>query len=248
MTRAVAQLLPVLDELRSADPAPMFQLVPDALWLKALLAHGAQWGEAGNQYQRIFKTASNSHTLKDQLGRFLGYGSVDDQGIRECTATRVTALSGGSLEADVGTQHRFPLPPSLSGKRGWRRLVITLAWFSPVYPLSHRWRCAHLWFTSPTSKLEIGTKKHLERKGPSWQAVQRGTLQHEVFVGQKAGAFVDGDDVLIHVSCRAYAKELHDPVPYALVVTMEVDPAIGIDIYTEIRARVISRVRVTAAG
>jgi hypothetical protein len=161
----------------------------------------------------------------------------------------VTALSGGSLAVDAGAQHRFPLPPSLSGKRGWRRLVITLAWFSPIHPLSHRWRRAHLWFASPSSKLvKIDRTKLLERRDADWQAVQRGTLQHEVFEGEKAAAFVDGDDVLIHVSCRADAKELTDRVPYTLAVTMEVDPAIGIDIYTEVRDRVLTRVPVLATG
>jgi hypothetical protein len=78
--------------------------------------------------------------------------------------------------------------------------------------------------------------------------VQRGTVQHEVFEGEKAAAFVDGDDVVIHVSCREDAKVLSGEVPYAIAVTLEVDAAIGIDIYAEIRERVLSKVRVAAAA
>lgn len=81
-----------------------------------------------------------------------------------------------------------------------------------------------------------------------WQAVQRGTVQHEVFEGQKAAAFVDGDEIVVHVSCREDAKILSGPVSYALAVTLEVDEAIGIDIYAEVRERVENKLRVAAGG
>lgn len=158
------------------------------------------------------------------------------------------SVEGGRHGSETGAEHRFPLPPSLSGKRGWRRLVVTLAWMTPVHPLNHRWRRAHVWFSSPKSKLSVGSNKHLERRGADWQAVQRGTVQHEVFEGEKAAAFVDGDEVVIHVSCREDAAVLSDAVPYALAVTLEVDDAIGVDIYTEVRERVQTKLRVAAGG
>ncbi len=248
MSRTAALLAPVLDELRESEFGEALNQVADAVWLKALLVHGARWGEAGYAYQALFKTHENGSKLTEYLTRLLGYGGVDLDAVRECTATRVTALAGGSLTAENGAEHRFPLPPSLSGKRGWRRLVVTLAWMTPIHPLNHRWRRAHLWFSSPQSKLSVGSNKHLERRGPDWQAVQRGTVQHEVFEGDKAAAFVAGDEVVILVSCREDAKVLSDAVTYALAVTLEVDDAIGIDIYAEVRERVLSKVRVTAGG
>lgn len=248
MSRAAALLTPVLNELRESKGGEALQQVADAVWLKALLVHGARWGEAGDAYQALFRTSDNGSKLTEYLTRLLGFGRVDLEAVRECTATRVTALAGGTLAAEAGAEHRFPLPPSLSGKRGWRRLVVTLAWMTPIHPLNHRWRRAHLWFSSPQSKLSVGSNKHLERRGADWQAVQRGTVQHEVFEGEKAAAFVDGDEVVIHVSCREDAKVLSGAVPYALAVTLEVDTAIGIDIYTEVRERVLSKVRVAAGG
>jgi len=179
------------------------------------------------------------------MTRLLGFGCVDGGSLAECTPLRVTALSGGQLAKDHGAEHRFPLPPQLSGKRGLRRLVVTLAWMSPINPRNHRWRKAHLWFKTPSSKLQIGSNKHLERSCGDWQAVQRGTVQHEVFEGQKAAAFVDGDDIVILVSCREDAMALSDAVPYSLVVSLEVEEGIGVDdIYTEVRERVRSRTRV----
>jgi hypothetical protein len=249
MSRAAAQLIPVLDELRASasDGISLPQEVPDALWIKALLVHRARWGSAGGHYQQLFETPENKQQLRNQLGRFLGCGLVDSDPIRECTATRVTALSGGSLSAEAGSLHRFPLPPSLSGKQGWRSLTVTLAWFSPIHTLNERWRRAHLWFKSPDSKLRIGSKAQLERSGADHNAVQRGTLQHEVFEGDKVSAFVDGETTTIHVSCREDAGPLTESVPYALAVTLEVDPSIG-EIYSEIRDRIEIRERVVASS
>lgn len=248
MSRAAALLAPVLAELRETEGGKALDRVAEALWLKALLVHGARWGAAGDAYQALFKTPDNGNNLAEYLTRLLGFGRVDLDAVRECTETRVTALAGGTLAAEAGAEHRFPLPPSLSGKRGWRRLVVTLAWMTPVYPLNHRWRRAHVWFSSPQSKLSVGSNRHLERRGADWQAVQRGTVQHEVFEGEKAAAFVDGDEIVIHVSCREDAAVLADAVPYALAITLEVDDAIGVDIYTEVRERVQNKLRVSVGG
>lgn len=244
LSRAAAFLAPVLDELREMEGGHVLDQIPEAVWLKALLVHGARWGEAGDAYRTLFQTPDNGHKLTEHLTRFLGYGRVDLDVVRECTATRVTALAGGRLAIDTGAEHRFPLPPSLSGQRGWRSLAVTLAWMTPIHPLNHRWRRAHLWFTSPQSKLPVGSDEHLQRCGADWMAVQRGTVQHEVFEGEKAAAFVDGDEIVIHVSCREDAKVLTDTIPYALAITLEVADAIGIDIYTEVRARVLNKVRI----
>ncbi len=119
---------------------------------------------------------------------------------------------------------------------------------TPIHPLNHQWRCAHLWYKTPTSKMKVGSRGHLKRNGADWQAAQRGTVQHEVFEGDKAAAFVDGEDIVVHVSCREDAKVLTGSVPYALVVTLEVEEGIGVDIYTEIRERVQSKLRVSAGG
>lgn len=248
-SRAAALLMPVLDDLRTADfdGGTWPRDVPYALWIKALVAHSARWGHAGRHYRKVFESADNGNQLRSQLGRFLGCGLVSSDPIRECTATCVTALSGGTLSSSTGALHRFPLPPSLSGKRGWRSLVVTLAWFTPIQPLSERWRRAHLWFKAPDSRLQIGSGKQLTRSGADWQATQRGTLQHEVFEGEKVSAFVDGDAIIVHVSCREDAGPLAESVPYALAITLEVDPGIG-EIYTEVRDRIFIRERIEAKG
>ncbi len=248
MSRAAAIVAPVITELRGLEGGSTLEAIPDAVLLKALLVHGARWGEIGTSYQALFRTRDTGNKLAEYLTRLLGFGSVDLNAVRECTEARVTAIAGSTLAKEAGAEHRFPLPPSLSGKRGWRRLVVTLAWMTPINPHDHHWRRAQLWFTSPQSKLSIGSDQYLERQDADWQAVQRGTIQHEVFEGDKAAAFVDGDDVVIRVSCRESAGILVDAVPYALAVTFEADRAIGVNIYSEVRQRVQTKLRVAATS
>jgi hypothetical protein len=238
VSRGATLLHHVLDDLRGDPGGEIIDNVPQAVWLKALLAHGAAWGPGGSLLDGILRTPDNSRQFKEYLTRLLGYGSIDIRRVSECTAYRATAISGGSLTQDQSYVHRFPLPPSLSGQRGHRRLTVTLAWLTPVNPRHHGWRRADLWFAPPTDPL------HVERQQADWRAVQRGTLQHEVLEGSEAGVFLDGANLEIPVSCRADAGTLEEAVPYALVITLEVAEEIGIPIYDEIRVRIHERVRV----
>lgn len=232
LSRAAGELYEVLEELREEPGGELINAIPRALWLKALLAHGASWGEAGAVLAEILKTPDNAHQLREYLTRLLGYGEVDHTRVIACTERRVTGLGGDHIKVDEGRIHRFPLPPSLSGKRGRRRLTITLAWFTPVNPKHQSWRRADLWFEAPKERLAV---KGVEADG---RATGRGTLQHEVLEGNAATAFVDGDVLEVLVSCRADGGSLTDPVPYALAVTLEVADEMGVSIYDEVRARV----------
>ena len=200
--------------------------------------HGSEWGAAGTTLTNILKNRNNSRQFREYITRLLGYGAMNVDRVRECTERRVTALSAGTLREDESHIHRLPLPPSLNGLRGYRRLTITLAWLSPVNPRHQGWRRAELWFASPTIPLPV------TRKQADWQAVQRGTLQHEILEGEEAGVFVDGESLEIQVSCRASAGALDDEVPYALATTLEIAEELDIDIYNEVRASVhAARVR-----
>jgi hypothetical protein len=241
-SRAATNLYDVLKELRDGPGGEMIEVVPYAIWLKALLTHAASWGPAGAVLDQTLRTPENSRQFKEYVTRLLGYGVSDPRLVSECTEYRVTALGGGLLQKDHVHTQRFPLPPSLSGKHCWRRLTITLAWLTPVNVWHQAWRRADLRFTPPTNTLQVA------RKEADWRAVQRGTLQHEVLEGEKAAAFVDDDNLEIEVSCRADAGILEEAVPYALATTVEVAEEIGVDIYDEVRVRVhAARVRVASS-
>jgi hypothetical protein len=242
-SRVASEIYDVLEELRAEPGGGLIDELPRAVWIKALLAHAASWGSCGDALDQILRTEDNTRQFKEYVTRLIGYGFLDPARAKECTQRRVTAMGGGALQVDQAHVHRFPLPPSLSGVRGWRRLTISLAWLTPVNPLHRAWRRADLWFTPPDASLQV------RRQEADWRAVQRGTLQHEVLEGERAAAFVDGDSLEIRVSCRADAGALEEPVPYALATTLEVAEELGIDIYDEIRVRVqAARVQVTAGA
>ena len=244
-SRTASRLYDVLEELHQGAGGEIIEAVPYAVWLKALLVHGANWGTAADVLTQILRTSRNSRQFKEYITRLMGYGMIDHARVSECSAHRVTAMGGGLLQNDQAHIHRFPLPPSLSGPRCWRRLSLTLAWITPVNAFHQSWRRAHIWFEAP---LKPHNTLQVERKGADARAVQRGTVQHEIMEGNKAVAFVDGDNLEIQVNCRSDAGALEDAVPYALAATLEVAEDLGVDIYNEVAVRVhAARVRVASS-
>lgn len=233
-TRLGARLFEMLESLRTTDerraPNPRY----DAVLLKALLVHGARWDDAGNRMRGIFKQEIGGRKIKDLVGRFLGYGLVDPARVLGCTERRATLLGWGSLTNAEAHAFALPLPADLSGTRGLRRLTITLAWLSLIAPGHQRYRKAHLWFTTDATKL-IGTGR--ASNAYDHNLVKRGTVQHEMFEGEKARAFVDGETVSIQINCREDAAGLDETVDYGLVATFEVGEEVPVPVYQQIRQR-----------
>ena len=212
----------------------------DVVLMKALLVHGADWADAQMLYESVLKDPQNSHKFKERLGWFLGYGLTNLAKVMTCTEQRVTVLGFGELDDGDGAEFILPLPPGLSAVNRRRRLTITLAWLSPVSSTRQKYRIAHLWFGSKNS---IAPK----RVCADYYAVQRGTVQHEIFEGNRAVGFSDGENIVIKVNCRADAGEIPTPIRYGLAVTLEVAEEADIPIYQEVRDRLAVPVRVQDA-
>jgi hypothetical protein len=230
-------LYEVIEQLR-AQPGVSLPPAYDAVLLKALLVHGADWGNVGSLYESILRNDQNSRIFREYVARFFGYGQANVTKAMACTDQRVTVLGVGELEDGEAHVFFLPLPPSLSAETEKRRLTVTLAWFTPVNSMRQNYRIAHLWFDPKNSIAP-------DRICADYRASQRGTLQHEVLEGEQAIDFQDGDGVAIRVSCRADAAEIPDPVCYALAVTLEVAEGVSIPIYQEVRDRLRIRVPVT---
>jgi hypothetical protein len=241
-SRAACFLDEVLDALRREPGGDVLDEIPRAIWLKTMLVHSAGWGDAKELFESALRTDGNSRTFRDYVSRFLGFGRFDPESFHTCTTYRATALGGGTLREDQAHEHSFPLPPSLSGVRGHRRLRITLGYFSPINARHQDWRRAHLWFSPPSEVLEV-KRSQTDRHG-----VQRGTIQHEILDGEKAAEFADDSELKVVVSCRADAGPLVDRVDYALAISLEVGPELGVAVYDEVRARITQRVRVRPRG
>ena len=235
-SRGASFLYDLIDQLRQ-QPDTVIPEDFDVVLIKALLVHGADWADARSCYEAALKNTQNSYTFREYLGRFLGYGSADLPKVMSCTEQRVTVMGFGELDDGEGDEFVLPLPPSLSAVRDRRRLIITLAWISPVNSTRQTYRVAHLWFNA---KNEVAS----QRVCADYRAVQRGTVQHEVFEGDSVVAFQDGDTIAIKVNCRADAGEISAPIRYGLAVTLEVAEGIDILIYQEVRDRLAIPIRV----
>ena len=237
-SRAAASLDDVLQDLRKGPDGQMIDSVPRAVWIKALLAHGARWGDAAAIIGSAFGDES-TRRRRQRLTDLLGYGAFDIGRVKECTERRVTVVGGGTIGEDERRRHRIPVPGALRQTLCARRLVATLAWTSPINPRDQRWRRAHLSFSLPNENDNHFLK--VERTDYDWNAVRRGTLQHEVFAGSTPVNWVGDRDLDIEVSCRPDAGSLEEEVPYALVVTLEVGEGLfAANLYDEVRARLLA--------
>ena len=212
-----------------------------AALIKALLVHGASWGEAAGVIENVLLNGKHSTEVKKGIARCLGYGRPDFAKSIACTATRATAIGYGVIAKDKRHEYRLPLPPSLSGLDCWRRLTITLAWLSPISLNNRKYRKAALAFEATETAAAIGGK----RAQAQHQQVRNGTLQHEIIEGAEVRAFQEGDCLVIPVQCREDAGPLGVDVPYGLAVSLEVKAEVGIDLYEEIQSLIEVSVRET---
>jgi hypothetical protein len=210
-----------------------------AALIKALVVHGASWGDAADMIENAILNGMHSTEVKKGIARCLGYGRPNFAKSIECTASRATAIGYGVITKDQRHEYRLPLPPSLSGLDCWRRLTITLAWLSPISLDNRKYRKAALTFEATETAAAVGGN----RVGAQWQQVRNGTLQHEIFEGSEVRAFQEGECLVIPVQCREDAGTLDVDVPYGLAVSLEVKEEVGIPLYEEIQGLIEVSIR-----
>lgn len=202
------------------------------LLIKAMLAHGCTWDGIGNDIDTLLGLTDWRDITKAKH-KLIGYGIPDISKVQECTEQRATVIGFGRLGEGKAHIYQLPLPPSFSAQRIKRRLTITLAWFSSVIPTSQKYRATKLWFKANNNFAN-------SRINPDDKAVMRGTLQHEIFEGENAIPFIDGDTIRIEVNCDKDAIGQNEETSYALIVSLEASEGLGVDlpIYQEIKDRI----------
>lgn len=147
-------------------------------------------------------------------------------------------VGGGFIRPNEQWDHSVPLPAVLHAQTCWRRLVVTLAWFTPTHPSRREYRSFALRVGIPRENLLRAVGIDADGK-----ATTRGTVQHEVlYEGSEAMDIGSGAALTLPVTCFDDATSLEvlppEGIPYAIAVTVEVAPETGLAIYEEIRARV----------
>lgn len=241
ITRSASFCYDTLQEI-FRDQAPEINLEAFIIpLLKAMIVHGCSWGQAGDKLKDILGASVDSNQLRQQVSRWLGYGIPDISRVLDCTPQRATVLGFGELSNDQAHVFSLPLPPSLSAIRQMRKLTATLAWLSPVVPTTQKYREAQLWF-------EVGNELETSRKDAEWRSVRRGTVQHEIFEGERAVAINDGDALNIKVNCKQDARKISNPIRYGLMVSLEVAEGVDLQIYDEIKTRIAPLIEIRPQG
>jgi len=235
----------VLEDLHDTQDGRRLNEADQALLIKALLVHGASWRNTSKIIWDCLGTAE-----RDDVARLLGYGKTQPERVLSCTDQRATIIGYGSLEDGKAHLYTIPLPPSLSGISGLRRVTVTLAWFTPTNSSHSNYRRASLWFDPYEDKIagrDFESILRIGRQECDWRTARRGTIQHEVFEGASAIAFASNENLKLQVNCRECIEGLEESIPYALAVTIEVAENINIPLYEEIRCRIQPVVEVAAA-
>jgi hypothetical protein len=244
-TRLAARVVDVIEELQRAPPEDPFSRIPSALLAKAVVVHTASWNrDAFDVLSAALGTKENAGSLKEIASAFLGYGRIDPDRALACTEQRATFLSGGVIWPDEQWIHSIPVPDCLHSQDCWRKVTITLAWFTPIAPRSRLYRGIRLFFTPPDAANFLRVARH----DVDGRAVSRGTVQHEVLEGKSAMDIAEDAELKIPVACFADAILGNDlpgaGIPYALAVSLEVAPKNKLPIYEQVQERIRPRVRV----
>lgn len=222
-----------------ADAGEIMPFESIALLIKAMLVHGAEWGELYD----IFNSAIGfPDRPKDYLYRFFGYGKPNIDKAIECAKNRITLIGFGELKN--GEAHLFDLPlpfSEFSREKILRRLTATLAYFAPITPSRQAYRSALLWFTIENAPNHLlGSRVDADGK-----AVIRGSLQHEIFESDQIVVWGNDDIIQLKVNCANVADDkFAGVVPYALMVSFEIDAAVNIDVYERVSTKISPRITV----
>jgi hypothetical protein len=183
------------------------------------------------------KYPSKQH--RNLISRWIGFGTPDPSKIHDCTENRISLIGYGDLINGSAHLYHLPLPPSLSGIIGKRRITVTLAYFSPIFPETQKYLGSDLWFNLENVQLNT------HRKEADNKTVLRGTVQHEIFEGEDTSPFDDGDTLDIRVNCRELAGKHDYSIRYGLIVSLEVAEELNIPVYDEVRTRIAPLIQIS---
>ncbi len=242
-TRAGVRIHEVLSELNDQNSG----VIPEeliAVLIKNLLVHGSIQNSESKTAVEHLKNQDNSKTFRTVLARYLGYGVVNVERVLACTEQRGTIIGFGEITAEEVHEYRFPVPDEFGGQRIFRRMVITLAWFSPVNPRHRYFREAKLEIKSASRWDE--TPLRLKRVDSDHNQNKRGTVQHEVLEGKnELEQFRQNEEIVLQVICKKDATEkLEEKIPYGLAVTLEAAEESEISVYEKVRQRLSEQIEI----
>lgn len=239
VTRAAINLAEVVEDLFEQSGDTWHSAETRAVVLKALLAHGCSWGQTGQLLDGTYP--GGWQRRREAISRFLGYGRPDHGRVLTADGSRITLLADDLILPGTLHEYRVPIPRGMLKNREIRRMTMTLAWSSPVDPISQRYRGVLVEIVDQTGKRDFwkGLKAPKAVLQPTGYASRRGTLQHFVLEHNNLMETTADGGIFVGVQARSDIVAFKQaPVPYALAMTLELAQPVRQDIFSDVEARV----------
>ena len=250
VTRSAIRIAGALDRLFADDGQVWHDAATRAVALKVLLVHGCSWGDTHDLLDAIYPPAGPRRWARrrEAISRFLGYGRADVTRILSAGGHRITLLADDEIGHEGRHEYRIPIPRSMISNREVRRLVLTLAWSSPIEPSSARYRGIALDLVDATGRRAFWKGVGTSGLGqPHPEAARRGTVQHLVLHGRNLVKATREGHFIVGVQARAVLPSLvGGEVPYAMAVTLELAQPLRQDLFADVAERIRPKSRVRA--
>ncbi len=230
VSRQAARLYDVIDAVTGGAPVTRRQR---ASAIKALLVHGV------DDFEELRASPL-------PLERAIGNGILLRDFSSGCATNEAVLLFLGQIGAAQEQQLEIPLPDGLSVREA-KRIDTTLAWLSPINWRHRQYRRAALSFVTPVGAIpNLGSASGISADVSKAGAA---TVQHLSWETHSAWAAGQGSAISIRVKCYEQAGGLQgERVDYAAVASIWVAPAIGVDVYSQVRDQVRAPVAIQPAS
>ena len=218
-----------------------------ALILKALLVHRASVPESSRELAlEIFGPANKRlHQQRSaNIRRLFGFGFPEWDEVQACLSSRATLWGHGVVGENDALTFHLPLPAAVYGNRIPRKVIATLAWFSPVEPGMRDYKAVRLQIEEPNVTASVGIKSQTGQ--PQKNESLRGTTFHRCWRGSKLMDLVENGLLPITISRKPdTAEDLPGATAFGLAVSLESEG--DLEIYDPVRVRMALQPRVAAA-
>jgi hypothetical protein len=220
-----------------------------SLLARALAVHGARWPDAAvDQRNALIMAGVHHEHAAAEVAAAYGHGLLDEGRMREAPVMGSTLVGLGTVRRDGARLFDVPLPPSLSGDKVDRSLVVTVAWFSPVDASRARYRLARLQAVAgedgePTDK---GWRLAMKGDPPPSNAIGRGTVwsRRLIHSAKTVPAFAADATIPLRVQCldgSGGGLSPDEDIRFAVAITLQLPLSARYDVHDEIKQ--IVRVR-----
>jgi hypothetical protein len=245
VTRSGIKLADTIERIFVEDGQDWLAQPTRAVIIKALLAHGCAWQATGALLDAIYPPVERKRWARrrETITRFVGFGRIDLSRVLTAEGSRITLLADDVIKHDQLHEYAIPIPRAMTDNREIRRIILTLAWSSPIEPASTRYRGIGLDIVDQDGGRNFweGVKGATQ---PHPDAGRRGTLQHLVLEGSKLVRAAGTGAIFVGVQARAAISSFEDSMaPYALAVTLEMAQPVRQDLNADVAARIRPKIR-----